>query len=85
MKYNHNLKNDEFVDKFIYKQKKNGYFIEIGACDGIHQSQCYYFEKYLNWNGVAVEPQERYYEQCGTNRKTFCNKCIGDKIYNKIY
>ena len=64
---------------YFHDLKNNGYFVEIGACNSINQSQCFYFEKYLNWNGIAVEPQKRFFELCSKNRKTFCNKCIGDK------
>ena len=58
MDYKHDLKNDEFADKYIFKHKQNGYFVEIGACDGINISQCYFFENNLNWDGIAIEPQK---------------------------
>ena len=68
--YYHDFKNDEFADTYIFKGKRNGYFVEVGACTGITYSQCYYFEKKLNWNGIAVEPQKRFYESLKKNRKT---------------
>ena len=43
MDYKHDFKNDEFADKYIFKHKLNGYFVEIGACDGVNSSQCYFF------------------------------------------
>ena len=79
MDYKHDFKNDEFADKYIFKHKQNGYFIEIGACDGISSSQCYYFEKNLNWNGIAFEPQQRFKNQMLNNRKNPCFKCLGNK------
>ncbi len=83
-KYYHDLKNDEFADKYVFKHKKNGYFVEIGACDGIICSQCYYFEKELDWNGIAVEPQKRFNDIITKNRKNVCLKCLGNekKIVN---
>ncbi len=77
--YYHDFKNDEFADKYIFKGKRNGYFVEVGACEGIECSQCYYFEKNLDWNGIAVEPQKRFYESIKKNRKTVCNKCLTNK------
>jgi FkbM family methyltransferase len=77
--YYHDFKNDEFVDKYIFKGKKNGYFVEVGACSGIQYSQCYYFEKNLNWNGIAVEPQNYFQEEIKKNRKNVCNKCLSNK------
>ena len=53
------LKNtDEKMLKYI--NYNNGYFIEIGAHDGIHNSNTFYFEKNLNWNGILVEPSNYY-------------------------
>ena len=55
MDYKHDFKNDEFADKYIFKHKLNGYFVEIGACDGVNSSQCYFFWKkfelgwYCDW------------------------------------
>jgi len=83
-KYYHDFKNDQFVNEYIYKNKKNGYFVEIGAVDGINFSQCYFFEKNLGWNGIAVEPQKQFNNKIKKNRKQVCLNCIGDqeKIVN---
>jgi FkbM family methyltransferase len=76
--YFHDFKNDEFADKFIFKGKQHGYFVEVGACSGIEFSQCYFFEKNLNWDGISVEPQKRFQEALKINRKTPCFKCLGN-------
>jgi len=52
----------------ILKWKKNGFFIEAGANDGIRQSNTYYFEKVLRWNGLLVEPIPAQAEKCRKNR-----------------
>ena len=43
-----------------YLNYNNGYFIEIGAHDGIHNSNTFYYEKYKNWYGVLIEPSFNY-------------------------
>ena len=58
--YYHRLRNDQFVDKYITKGKHVGYFIEIGAGDGKNGSACYFFERYRDWSGLAVEPAKIY-------------------------
>ena len=40
----------------FYKEKKNGYFIEIGASDGIELSNTYLLESEYKWNGICIEP-----------------------------
>ena len=45
-------------DKFILnilKQKRNGYFLEIGAGDAMGISNTYTLEKYYNWRGLMIE------------------------------
>ena len=46
MTYFSQIGQDEWVNS-ILKNKKNGYFIELGACDGLYLSNTLYFEKNL--------------------------------------
>lgn len=61
--YYHDFRNDQYVDKYITKGKHGGYFIEIGASDGEHNSACYFFERYREWRGMAVEPAHVYQDK----------------------
>lgn len=38
------------------RARRNGYFVEIGAFDGMFYSNTYYLEKVLGWDGVLIEP-----------------------------
>jgi len=57
----------------------DGYFVELGANDGVSQSNTLYFERYRNWRGVLVEPVLHNYFKCRANRskntQVFCNAC----------
>jgi len=66
--YYHDFRNDQFVDKYITKGKHGGYFIEIGAADGVTHSSCYFFEKYREWRGLAVEPARVYKDRVRNSR-----------------
>jgi FkbM family methyltransferase len=87
--YLHNLKHNKLkykgnnnLDRKIesYVNYNNGYFVELGANDGISQSNSYYFEKYRGWKGVLVEPIPHNYLKCLKNRskntQVFCNACV---------
>lgn len=37
--------------------KQNGYFVEVGACDG-HNSNTFILEKYFGWQGILLEPNK---------------------------
>lgn len=52
----HDLYNDLFYRDIVFQNKKDGYFVEVGALDGMVMSQSYLFEKTLNWKGIVVEP-----------------------------
>ena len=72
---------DKIIKEVFFNNKKNGFFIEIGAYDGIMGSNCYYFEKYLNWDGIAVEPSNIQFEKLKKNRKC---KVLNDAISNEV-
>jgi len=63
-----------------YKEKQNGYFIEIGASDGITLSNTYLLEKKYNWRGICVEPIPDNYSKLIINRQN--SICCDNAIYN---
>ena len=46
---------DRILKDYFFKDKKKGFFVEIGAFDGITGSNCFYFENIQAWDGIAVE------------------------------
>ncbi len=63
-----------------YVNFDGGFFVELGANDGINQSNSLYFEKYRNWRGVLVEPVPHNYLKCRQNRaprsRVYCAACV---------
>ncbi|MEB2784737.1 FkbM family methyltransferase [Algoriphagus persicinus] len=70
---------DKFIDKVIFAGKKNGFFVDIGAYDGITINNTIFFEKFRNWTGLCIEPNPKVFPQLKRSRscKVF-NCCIGD-------
>ena len=77
---------DKKLKKYI--DYKNGFFVELGANDGIQQSNTYYFEQYRNWKGILIEPIGQRYLECFRNRsknnKIFCNACVSFEYKEKF-
>ena len=51
--------------------KRNGFFIELGANNGLTQSNTAFFEKDMGQTGILIEPSSIGYELCKKNRPNF--------------
>lgn len=54
-------------------QKRDGFYIEVGAHDGVHHSNTKMLEDQLDWTGILIEPQFHLFEQLQQNRPN--NRC----------
>jgi FkbM family methyltransferase len=52
----------------VYLDNSKGYFVELGANDGLSQSNTKHFELFKGWKGVLVEPFSDNYIRCRRNR-----------------
>ena len=80
-KYPSQAGQDKTIKEFFFKNKKKGFFIEIGAYDGIEGSNCYHFEKLLNWEGIAIEPSNSQFKKLKKNRNC---KLFNNAMSNEI-
>jgi FkbM family methyltransferase len=71
------LGQDLEVLKF-YNNKQHGFYVEIGANDGIELSNTYLLEKTYNWKGICVEPVPVKFELLCKNRPNSlcCDKAV---------
>ena len=59
---------------------RDGTFVDIGANDGVTISNTLYFEKELDWSGLAIEPMPGAYAKLRANRRCHTlNACISDR------
>lgn len=66
-------KQDQYLETQVFKGYKNGFFIDVGAHDGISINNTLYFEKNNNWTGVNVEPIKKIYNDLVANRPNCIN------------
>ncbi len=73
------LKQDLFVlDHFNFK--KNGFFCEFGATNGIDLSNTWLLENEFGWKGILAEPNSNYQLDLKKNRKCLITeKCVWKK------
>jgi FkbM family methyltransferase len=74
------LGQDLEVVKF-YNNKNGGFFIEIGASDGINLSNTYLLETQYNWKGICCEPIPGNFDKLVKNRPN--SICYKEAVYNK--
>ena len=60
----------------MYNNKENGYFVEVGASDGILLSNTNLLEKKYNWTGICVEALPSYFEDLKKNRNFFTQSLL---------
>jgi FkbM family methyltransferase len=75
-------------DLWVLKQtnyKKNGFFVEFGATDGVLLSNTWLLEKKFRWNGICAEPNPKFIDKLKRNRSCIVsNACIGATTGEKI-
>lgn len=82
---------DRKIEKYL--DHRNGFYVELGAADGIGFSNTLYFELKKGWSGILIEPSPNNFLQCLVNRSKqnsfFCNACTsfeyGGKFVEMIY
>lgn len=65
--------------------KRNGFFVEFGATDGVLLSNSYLLEKEFGWRGICAEPNPKFFKNLQINRNcTVSNECIGATTGEKV-
>lgn len=65
--------------------KREGYFVEFGATDGVLLSNTWLLEKEFDWQGICVEPNPKFFAKLKTNRQcTLSNQCISGETGKQV-
>lgn len=58
---------------------RNGYFVDLGAYDGIYLSNTYLLERRYEWNGICIEANPATFMSLRSNRRAKCvNAFVAD-------
>lgn len=60
---------------------RNGFFIEMGAKDGVHFSNTYELETSLCWDGLCIEPHPVHFDALRKSRRcSYSNACADGEV-----
>lgn len=62
-------KQDEWVGT-LYRKGRNGFFLDVGAYDGVQTSNTLFLEKELGWTGICIEANEEVFQNLCLNRSS---------------
>ena len=64
---------DSYLENNIFKGYKNGFYVDVGAHDGLSINNTLYFEKNNNWSGINIEPIKKVFDNLVINRPNNIN------------
>ena len=71
--FNSQFDQDKYLETVVFKGYKNGFYLDVGAHDGVNINNTLYFEKYNNWTGINIEPIKIIFDRLVTNRPNDIN------------
>lgn len=74
-KFSSQFGQDVYVFEEIFKNKTNGFFLDVGANHPTNCNNTFLLES-NGWNGLAIEPQENLRNLWPSVRKTICLPCV---------
>jgi FkbM family methyltransferase len=66
---------DAYVYETFFKSNGQGYFVDVGAYDGVIFSNSLFFERHLGWSGICIEPLPAAFEKLRGSRTAICLNC----------
>src|ERR1051325_5478597 len=59
----------------VFNEKRNGFFLDVGAAGGVIISNTLLLEKRYHWRGICIEATPEAYEELVRVRNVTCLNC----------
>ena len=78
--------NEELIIRDFFQDRKNGFFVDVGASHYRINSTTFFLEKHLGWRGIAVDALSKYATGYIKNRKNtrYYIFFVSDKSDNEV-
>jgi FkbM family methyltransferase len=67
---------DKWVILTVLPLKRNGYFLDLAASDGLTNNNTYTLEKLFGWSGICIEPNPVFYQKLVRTRKCIIDTSV---------
>ena len=64
---------DRYLETNVFKGHTSGFYVDVGAHDGVSINNTLYFEKTHQWTGINIEPIKKVFDNLMINRPTNIN------------
>ena len=64
---------DEYLETTVFKGYQNGFYVDVGAHDGVSINNTLYFENNNHWTGINIEPIKTVFDKLVLNRPNSVN------------
>ncbi len=77
---------EEWIVRDFFGDRRDGYFVDVGANDYRRFSNTYYLETALGWSGLAIEPQTKFEADYRAHRArtTFLPLFVSDRSDDRV-
>jgi FkbM family methyltransferase len=65
---------DQQLYETFFVDKRQGFFVECGAFDGLTECTCKFFEESMGWTGLNIEPSPNIFKKLLLNRPNSLNE-----------
>ena len=73
-KWSGQFEQDRWVALDVYSSMRNGYFVELGASDGLTYSNTVDLERHYGWRGLCIEGAPHKFAKLQANRPLCANR-----------
>src|SRR5215813_11688605 len=80
MKFFSRAGQDQFLFEHFFRGKRNGVFVDAGAHDGEKLSHSLFFERFMDWRGLCIEPGAEAFAKLAAQRKCICEQAPVGKL-----
>ncbi|HUI61784.1 MAG TPA: FkbM family methyltransferase [Steroidobacteraceae bacterium] len=71
---------DRFLFENFFRGRRNGIFVDVGAGDGETGSNTLFFERFMDWRGLCIEPRPEAFAKLTSRRKASCEQLPANRL-----